>query len=51
MIYYLDYFDNMILIRIIFISILLLFAISIYINHITDYIVNDIYTIYDSVIG
>jgi len=51
MIYYLDYIDNIILIRIIFIGILLLFAISIYINHITDYIVNDIYTIYDSVIG
>ena len=51
MIYYLDYIDSIILIRIIFISILLLFAISIYINHITDYIVNDIYTIYDSVIG
>jgi hypothetical protein len=51
MIYYLDYIDNIILIRIIFIVILLLFAISIYINHITDYIVNDIYTIYDSVIG
>jgi len=51
MIYYLDYIDSIILIRIIFIAILLLFAVSIYINHITDYIVNDIYTIYDTVIG
>ena len=51
MIYYLDYFDSMILIRIIFLGILLLFAVSIYINHITYYIINDIYTIYDSVIG
>ena len=51
MIYYLDYIDSIILIRVIFISILLLFAISIYINHITDYILNDIYTIYDIVIG
>jgi len=51
MIYYLDYIDSMILIRIIFISILLLFAVSLYINHITYYIINDIYTLYDSVIG
>ena len=43
MIYFIDYIDSIILNRIIFIGILLLFAVSIYINHITDYIVNDIY--------
>jgi len=51
MIYYLDYIDSIILIRIIFIGILLLFAVSIYMNHIIEYIVDDIYTIYDNVIG